>query len=65
MFEFLKFARDEDGAVTVDWVVVCAGLVGIAIALTTIVGNASHDHAERVEDKYIEQGIMSFGRMDG
>ncbi len=65
MFQFLKFARDEDGAVTIDWVVVCAGMVGIAIAVTTIIGNASHDHVERVGDKYDQQGIMTFGRMDG
>ena len=27
-----KFARDEDGAVTVDWVVLTAAVVGLAIA---------------------------------
>jgi len=28
-----KFRRDEDGAVTVDWVVLTAALVGIGVAV--------------------------------
>lgn len=34
MFHFLKaFRQSEDGAVTVDWVVLCAAIVGLAIAI--------------------------------
>lgn len=29
------FIRDEDGAVTVDWVVLCAGIVAMAVAIFT------------------------------
>ena len=38
MINFIKtFRNDEDGAVTVDWVVLTAAVVGLAIAaLTTI-----------------------------
>jgi Flp pilus assembly pilin Flp len=32
---FQKFVRDEDGAVTVDWVVLCAGIVAMAVAIFT------------------------------
>ncbi len=33
MIKFFKnFAKDEDGAVTVDWVVLTAAVVGLAIA---------------------------------
>lgn len=33
MFDQIKtFAADESGAVTVDWVVLVAGLIGLAIA---------------------------------
>jgi Flp pilus assembly pilin Flp len=33
MMNFIKnFRRDEDGAVTVDWVVLTAAVVGLAIA---------------------------------
>ncbi|WP_194098081.1 Flp family type IVb pilin [Marivivens aquimaris] len=34
MLNYIKnFRRDEDGAVTVDWVVLTAAMVGIAIAI--------------------------------
>jgi len=29
------FIRNEDGAVTVDWVVLCAGIVAMAVAIFT------------------------------
>lgn len=32
-----KFRRDEDGAVTVDWVVLTAAIVGLAIAIVSVV----------------------------
>ncbi len=36
MFTFLKFfQQDEDGAVTIDWVVLTAGIVSLAIAAWT------------------------------
>jgi Flp pilus assembly pilin Flp len=34
---FTKFANDESGAVTVDWVVLTAAIVGIAIAVITLI----------------------------
>lgn len=45
-FEILKrgggFLRDESGAVTVDWVVLTAALVGLGVAvLTTVSGGAT------------------------
>ena len=30
---FKNFFKDDDGAVTVDWVVLCAGLVAMAAAI--------------------------------
>jgi Flp pilus assembly pilin Flp len=30
---FRKFVGNEDGAVTVDWVVLCAGIVAMALAI--------------------------------
>lgn len=32
-----NFCADEDGAVTVDWVVLTAAIVGLAIAVTGII----------------------------
>lgn len=34
-----KFQKDEDGAVTVDWVVLTAGVVGLGIAALTVVSD--------------------------
>ncbi|KZY00272.1 MAG: Flp family type IVb pilin [Sulfitobacter sp.] len=55
MMNFIKnFRKDEDGAVTVDWVVLTAAIVGLAVvafntigdntaALTTEIGDAIGD----------------------
>ncbi|MDJ0821331.1 MAG: hypothetical protein QNJ09_05895 [Paracoccaceae bacterium] len=38
MIKFIKnFRKDEDGAVTVDWVVLTAAVVGLAIAAYTAI----------------------------
>ena len=40
MIKFIKnFRKDEDGAVTVDWVVLTAAVVGLGIAAVTTVSN--------------------------
>ncbi len=39
LFNFVrKFRNDEDGAVTVDWVVLTAAIVGLGIAVIMAVG---------------------------
>ncbi len=38
MKKFLNaFAKDEDGAVTVDWVVLTAAIVGIALGVVAVI----------------------------
>ena len=38
MTKLLKvFAKDQDGAVTVDWVVLTAAIVGIALAILIVI----------------------------
>lgn len=37
---FKNFAKDESGAVTVDWVVLTAAIVGLGLAVMSIVGPA-------------------------
>ena len=34
-----RFVSEEDGAVTVDWVVLCAAVVGLAIAVASTMQN--------------------------
>ena len=42
MTNFIKnFRNDEDGAVTVDWVVLTAAIVGLGIAVLTSVGGGT------------------------
>lgn len=36
---FTNFAKDESGAVTVDWVVLTAAIVGISLALIAVIGS--------------------------
>jgi len=41
MFNFFKtFTKDEDGAVTVDWVVLTAAVVALGVAAVTTVGGS-------------------------
>ena len=39
-----RFDREEAGAVTVDWVVLTAAIVGLGIAVLTTVGGATDDY---------------------
>lgn len=49
MFSFLKsFRADEDGAVTVDWVVLTAALVGLGVAVIVTIGTATTDKSAGV-----------------
>ncbi len=50
MIKFIKnFRKDEDGAVTVDWVVLTAAVVGLAAVAYTQVGNGTNELANTVE----------------
>ncbi len=53
------FQRDEDGAVTVDWVVLTAAIVGLGIAVLTTVGDATDDYADDIGAHLSAQGIKT------
>ncbi len=40
-----QFLRDEDGAVTVDWVVLTAAIVGLGIAVVAMVSQGALSHS--------------------
>ncbi|MEZ5722471.1 MAG: hypothetical protein R3D59_13140 [Paracoccaceae bacterium] len=42
------FTRDEDGAVTVDWVVLTAAIVGLGIAVLTSVSGGTTSLADKI-----------------
>ncbi|MBO9444352.1 hypothetical protein [Ruegeria sp. R14_0] len=50
MIKFIKnFRKDEDGAVTVDWVVLTAAIVGLAAVAYTQVGAGANALSDDVE----------------
>lgn len=56
MMNFIKnFRKDEDGAVTVDWVVLTAAIVGLAIVAFNTIG----DNVETMSDN-IATDITTF-----
>ena len=49
MLDFIKtFRADEDGAVTVDWVVLTAAIVGLGIAVILAVRTGTTDMASDI-----------------
>jgi len=55
-----KFRRDEDGAVTVDWVVLTAAIVGLGIAILATVSNGVGDLAGRIDTELSTMTIASY-----
>ncbi len=49
-----KFIADDSGAITVDWVVLCAGLVGLAILATTQIRDSTDSLSASVFDSLPE-----------
>lgn len=59
---FSQFLGREDGAVTVDWVVLTASLVGLGIASTLVISGGVADLSEDVADELKKnRGIMQHG----
>jgi len=49
MKKFLNaFVKDEDGAVTVDWVVLTAAIVGISVALMAVISTALDEAGDEI-----------------
>ena len=57
---FTKFANDESGAVTVDWVVLTAAIVGIAIAVITLISEGVEDASNGINDELLAAGAVTF-----
>ena len=61
MLKFIrKFRRDEDGAVTVDWVVLTAAIVGLGIAVLTSVGNGTTALGSKVSSQLGAANIVTY-----
>lgn len=60
MKKLLNFLSIEDGAITVDWVVITAGVVGLAIAVMVTVGNGAVDLSGDVSDTLEAETLVSY-----
>ncbi len=54
------FMTDESGAVTVDWVVLTAAIIGLGVAVTASVGAGGADLADDAEAALKSQDIVSY-----
>ena len=56
---FNKFFNDESGAVTVDWVVLTAAIVGLGIAVLTSVSSGTTELADTISGELSTMDIMT------
>ena len=52
-----RFFRDQAGAVTVDWVVLTAGMIALAIGVATVLVGSTRPEAENLGNFLSEQEI--------
>ena len=61
MLNFIKnFRNDEDGAVTVDWVVLTAAIVGLGIAVLTSVSGGTTALGNKISSQLSAQTIATY-----
>ena len=67
MFTLVKnFVNDEDGAVTVDWVVLTAAIVGLGLAVMAAVTNGLSNVSGKIETELTGTTIITeFGTAGG
>ena len=56
---FNAFLKDESGAVTVDWVVLTAAIVGLGIAVLSTVGAGTTDLADKVSSHLSTRSVTT------
>ena len=54
------FSRDEDGAVTVDWVVLTAAIVGLGIAVLTSVQGGTQSLADKISGELNDMEVTDY-----
>ena len=59
MTNLKTFLNDESGAVTVDWVVLTAAIVGLGIAVLTSVGGGTTSLANKVSSHMASQNVTT------
>ncbi len=54
-----RLVGDESGAITVDWVVLTAAVVGLVTAIFVTLGNDTADYSEEIGSVMSSQGIKT------
>ena len=54
-----KFHNEEDGAVTVDWVVLTAAVVGLGVAALTMVKSGTSTLTTSISNQLNSQGVST------
>lgn len=57
---FVQFINDEDGAVTVDWVVLTAAIVGLGVAVVGTIHQSAMNNATGLGAHIDSMSITSF-----
>ncbi len=66
MLNFIKnFANDESGAVTVDWVVLTAAIIGLGVAVMTSVGTGAKSLADTTSSALAGTAVSTAASFDG
>ena len=56
---FKNFVKSESGAVTVDWVVLTAAIVGLGLAVMAVVSGGVQDLSQDIDNQLTSQGIST------
>ena len=61
MIKFIKnFRKDDSGAVTVDWVVLTAAIVGLGIAVLSSVSGGTKELGNKISSQLSNQTIVTY-----
>lgn len=58
--QYAQFLKSEEGAVTVDWVVLTAAVVGLGIAVITSVADGALDHSAGIGAHLTNQEVATY-----
>lgn len=54
-----NFVETESGAVTVDWVILTAGIVGLALAASSVIWDGTEDLSGDLDDRLRSQLVKT------
>ena len=57
------FNQNEDGAVTVDWVVLTAAIVGLGVAILYAISGGINDVGDKIADDIDKRGVVDYSKL--